>query len=77
MMAECIRLNEECAEVCSMTLNMVHKDARFMREVLMLCKNVCIACKQECKKHPMEHCQECYRACKACAIECEKFLDGL
>lgn len=77
MMTECIRLDGECAEVCSMTLNMVHKDARFMKEALMLCKKVCMACSEECEKHPFDHCQECNKACLACAEACQKFLDEI
>lgn len=77
MMTECIRLNEACAEVCTMTLNMVHKDGRFTKEVLTLCEQVCIACGQECKKHPEDHCQECYQACMACAEACRKFREAI
>lgn len=77
MMVGCIRLDKECAEICATTLNMVYMDARFSRQMLTLCKEVCEACEKECRKHPVDHCQECADACKACAAECGNFLAKL
>ncbi len=74
MMVSCIELDRECAAICSTTLNSLHQGARFTHDLLQLCVKACKACADECKKHPMNHCQECARACEACSEECEAFL---
>lgn len=76
MMAECIRLDKACAEICATTLSMVYAGSHFKQEILILCKNICHACAQECGKHAFDHCQECAKACEACASACSEYLNS-
>ncbi|MCC8019650.1 MAG: four-helix bundle copper-binding protein [Rikenellaceae bacterium] len=77
MMAECIRLDRDCIEVCAMALKFLYKGSRFQREVLMLCKNVCIVCGEECAKYPqMDHCQRSAEACRVAAEKIDAFLSA-
>ncbi len=77
MMAGCIRMDKECAEICSATLQLVHRGGRFAKEMLALCAKACEACAEECGKHAEGHCQECAQMCRDCAKSCREFLGGL
>lgn len=72
MMANCIRLDKECAEVCCFTILMFHK-SEFVGKCLDLCEEVCKACAEECGKYPHEHCKQCAAKCKECAEKCSEF----
>lgn len=72
MMTDCIRLDKECAEVCSFTILMFH-NSPFVDNYLELCIKVCDACGEECAKHDNEHCRMCAEACKKCADACRDF----
>ncbi|WLV25224.1 four-helix bundle copper-binding protein [Aciduricibacillus chroicocephali] len=72
MMADCIRLDRECAEVCSLLGQFVSRGSQFTTELAGLCAKVCEACGNECKKHNHEHCQRCAQICFACAEECHR-----
>lgn len=75
MMADCIRLDKDCIEACTLAMKFLYRKSRFKREVLMLCKNVCIVCSEECAKfQDMDHCQRCAEACKAVAEKIDAFL---
>lgn len=72
MMAACIKLDKECAEVCSFTILMLH-NGMFIDKYLELCKSVCEACAEECGKYPHEHCVKCAEKCRECAEKCSNF----
>lgn len=72
MMKDCIKLDKECAEVCSFTIIMLH-NSRFAGQYLDLCTQVCDACAEECGKHHNDHCRMCAEACKKCADACRQF----
>lgn len=74
MMTDCIRLDKECAEVCSFTILMFHK-SKFVGKYLELCMSVCEACGEECGKFEHEHCKECAQKCKECAKACREFSE--
>lgn len=74
MMTDCIRLDKECAEVCSFTILMFHK-SKFIDKYLELCMNVCEACGEECGKFEHEHCKACAQKCKECAKACREFRE--
>lgn len=69
-MAECIRLDRNCADACALTARLLARASRFTREVVQMCAQVCQACATECARHKHDHCQECAQACKHCADEC-------
>lgn len=77
MMKECIRLDNQCAVICSTTLQLLHKNSRFIKEILELCIKACEACSEECENHQNDHCQTCAKVCKECAEACRNFLQML
>lgn len=74
MMTECIRLDNECSVVCNTTLQLIHRDSHFMKDMLELCAKVCKACANECNKHATSHCKECAKACTKCAEACREAM---
>lgn len=72
-MVECIRLDKDCAEVCTMTLNLAYKQSPFLKQAAELCMTVCKACGEECGRFgDMDHCRRCAQACDECAKACGK-----
>ena len=71
-MAECIRLDRDCAEFCWAAAAWMSRGSQFAVELCRLCAEVCDACGTECKKHKHDHCQRCAEACLKCAEECRK-----
>ncbi|GGP08374.1 four-helix bundle copper-binding protein [Oceanobacillus neutriphilus] len=71
MMAGCIRLDRECAEICSFLAQALCRDTPFATELASVCASICEACGNECKQHDHEHCQKCADACFQCAEACK------
>jgi len=69
-MAECIRLDRECAEICSLAISAMTRNSPFTKEICKLCARICEACGNECSKHDHDHCRTCAEACFACAKAC-------
>ncbi|TCI69192.1 MULTISPECIES: four-helix bundle copper-binding protein [unclassified Exiguobacterium] len=72
MMVDCIRLDRECAAICSFLAEAMTRDSAFVPELARACAVVCKACAQECEKHKHAHCQECARVCVQCASMCDR-----
>lgn len=72
-MAQCIKLNRDCSEICSVVMSFVASESDFAHEVLKLCVDVCEACAAECAKHSYEYCRQCVQACGKCADSCRKY----
>jgi Domain of Unknown Function (DUF326) len=72
MLAQCIRLDRDCAAMCSLAINAMASDSQFAAQICKLCAEVCTACATECEKHAhhMAHCKVCAEACRKCATEC-------
>ncbi|WP_246043309.1 four-helix bundle copper-binding protein [Tessaracoccus massiliensis] len=79
----CIRLNQDCADVCAMTGALLTRQTETDREVLKkaleLCMAACKACGDECEKHAHhhEHCKVCAESCRRCEEACRKLLESL
>ena len=71
-MAECIRLDNDCAEICWTAAAFMSRGSRSMHEICRICAEICEACGAECRKHEVEHCQRCADACEQCAEECRR-----
>jgi hypothetical protein len=71
-LAECIRLDHDCAEICWTASAYMSRGSRFAPEVCLPCAEICDACGAECRKHDMDHCQRCAEACEHCAEECRR-----
>jgi hypothetical protein len=70
MMAECIRLDRDCAEICWTAAAYMRRGSDFLNDLCRVCAEVCDACAAECARHKLEHCRRCAQACQDCAAEC-------
>lgn len=71
-LAECIRLDHDCAHICWAAASLMSRGSPFADEICRLCADVCAACGSECAKHEMDHCRRCADACQRCANECRR-----
>ena len=80
---KCIRLNQDCAEICSTTALLISRpgeqDRPALRAQLEACIAICRACAEECERHAgmHEHCAICAECCRACAEACERMAGAL
>jgi len=72
MMADCIRLDRECADMCAFAAKAMQTNSPFAEKICQLCADICEACGNECKKHDHGHCQRCAEACFKCADICRR-----
>ncbi len=71
MLAACIRIDMDCAEVCSLTASLLARGSSHGEHLLKECAEICGKCAAECEKHAhMDHCRECAEACRACEAAC-------
>lgn len=83
MLRRCIRLNQDCADICLATGRVLSRqqqvDVRVIRAQLEACLLACAACGDECAKHANEHehCRICAEACRACARACQEAISAL
>ena len=77
----CVRLNLDCAAVCSATGSIMARSNkaghRQLQEAqLTTCIAFCRACAAECERHAAmhKHCDVCAKACHACASACTELL---
>src|SRR5207244_3196848 len=66
-LAECIRLDRDCAEMCWLASAFMSRGSQFAADLCRVCAEACEACGDECARHEHEHCQRCARACRDCA----------
>ncbi|MES2330729.1 MAG: four-helix bundle copper-binding protein [Bacteroidota bacterium] len=77
MMARCIKLDTDCAEMCRVTASFVARGSEHAPHLLRECAEICAACAEECEKHAgMEHCRECAESCRACAEACASLVEA-
>jgi hypothetical protein len=75
MLSRCIKLDYECADICTLTAKMLAGGSEFHKEFGEICANICDACAAECENHKhMEHCEACAEACRSCAEECRMIV---
>ena len=71
MLSKCIKLNIDCAQICSLTTSLLVRGSEHGEHLMKECAEICDACAEECEKHShLEHCKKCAEACRACAEEC-------
>lgn len=80
----CIRLNLDCAAVCTATGAIVARankagHRQLLEAQLTTCIAFCRACARECESHAdmHKHCRVCADACMACADACDQMLQTL
>lgn len=73
MLRDCIRLNIDCAQICTTTAALLARNSEHADHLLRECAEVCGLCATECEKHAhhMDHCRECAEACRACEEACK------
>ncbi|HEX2020630.1 MAG TPA: four-helix bundle copper-binding protein [Aurantimonas sp.] len=80
MMAQCIRLNLDCADICAVTGSIATRQTGeshdVLRAVVGACAEACRACGEECQSHAEkhEHCRICAAACRDCEKACRDAL---
>lgn len=73
MMATCIKLDMDCAQMCTTTAAFVARGSLHAQHLLKECAEICRQCAQECEKHAhMKHCRRCAEACRKCTETCSK-----
>lgn len=73
MLANCIKLDIDCAAICTITASFFARNSSHANHLLSECAEICNACADECEKHAesgMEHCKICADACRKCADAC-------
>jgi uncharacterized membrane protein len=76
-LVRCIRLNQDCADICTSTGRVLSRqtapDAAVLRAMLHACAIACRTCAEECGQHAarMEHCRVCEEACRQCERACQ------
>ncbi|MDF9841009.1 MULTISPECIES: four-helix bundle copper-binding protein [unclassified Paenibacillus] len=67
---ESIRLDRECADICSFAVQAMTRQSPFVVEILRLCAEICERCADESSRHMQTHCQDCIDACRSAAMAC-------
>lgn len=70
MMARCIELDRDCADICQLTSALLARDSEYAHKVMQLCAQLCEECAEECAKHDADHCRKCADTCRRCAEVC-------
>lgn len=73
-MTDCIRLDRDCADICSLLSQAIVRNSPNVAVLATACKEICLACAEECSKHDHDHCQKCAAACEACAKACDSLV---
>jgi hypothetical protein len=79
-LTKCIRLDLDCADVCTATLRVVSRqtdyDANVTRPLVEACVATCRSCADECARHAdmHDHCRICAEACRRCEQACNDLL---
>lgn len=73
MLTNCIRLNLDCADICTLVANMLARGSQHGYHLMQECREICLACAAECEIHShMKHCGKCASICRDCAELCEE-----
>ena len=73
MLAKCVKLNNDCAEICQMAVAYLCRGSENTDSILEECAKVCESCAKECEKHShLEHCKRCAEVCRKCAEACHQ-----
>lgn len=79
----CIRVNLDCAEICSVTAKLIARpgaqDPALLQAQLEACATACRSCADECEQHAgeHEHCRIGAESCRECATACDRMQEAL
>ena len=68
---ESAALCQDCADVCSLAIQLHSRDSEFSDAIMLLCAEVCRRCSEVCSQMKAKHCQQCSDICKQCALACD------
>lgn len=72
MMKDCIRIDMDCAAICSLVASFLSRNSPHGKHLLKECAEICRLCAIECGKHQhMQHCADCAAACRKCEEACK------
>ncbi|MBC2774008.1 four-helix bundle copper-binding protein [Rhizobium sp. AQ_MP] len=77
---QCIRLNEDCADICLATgraaIRRTGRNTEVLQKLVEACTRACALCADECGRHGEmhEHCRICGEACRVCENACRQAL---
>ncbi|NYZ17521.1 four-helix bundle copper-binding protein [Azospirillum sp. RWY-5-1] len=80
---QCIRLNLDCADLCTATGSIATRrtgsNEAVIRLTVQACTEACRICAEECERHAAmhEHCRICAESCRRCETACREALDSL
>ena len=80
---QCIRLNLDCADICSATGSIGTRRTGGNEQVILAtldaCALACRMCGDECERHASmhEHCRLCAEACRRCEQACRDALNSM
>ncbi|TWA93162.1 hypothetical protein FBY14_102338 [Azospirillum brasilense] len=80
---QCIRLNVDCADVCTATGSVATRrsgsNEAVIRAMLEACATACRLCGEECENHAKmhDHCRICAEACRNCEEACRKAMQTM
>ena len=72
--AECADTVQEMLVMCTALHQMASYKSKQVAEVAKICREACLICEKECRKHEDKHvqCKVCADSCEECAKECKK-----
>lgn len=82
-LADCIRTDLDCADVCAATSRVLARqtafDAEVARALVQACVTACGACADDCESHAehMDHCRVCAEMCRRCEQVCQEVVAAL
>jgi ABC-type Mn2+/Zn2+ transport system ATPase subunit len=83
MLARCIRLDLDCADICDATGKILSRqtatEPQMLRASLQACAEACRLCAEECENHAEhhEHCRVCAEVCHRCEQACNNVLSAI
>lgn len=82
-MRRCIRLDLDCADICTATAAVLSRQTtpnwELLRAQLVACRTACRVCAEECASHAdmHDHCKTCAECCRRCADACQQLMSLL
>lgn len=82
-LVRCIRLNQDCADICDTTGRILSRQTdpamEVLRSQIQSCIVACRSCGEECERHASmhEHCRICAQACGVCEDSLNRMLKSL
>lgn len=79
-LVQCVRLNLDCADICTATgavaTRRTGSNEEVLASMLQTCAAACRVCAEECQAHAdeHEHCKICAAACERCEQACQQAL---